>query len=277
VINNLGKTLALLQVGLSLALAALALAIYFNAVDFGWEQPARYFSEAKGQKGNNLLVPSLFDKREAAMRKLVRIKRDELTRLDGLQEDSAAVATILGKNHLLGNQVLEQLAQGEGTMEIKGVRYNENGELAVIAESHPELAFPALETALPGINMSYAGYLAKLKELDSRIEEKQASTDDLLKKEKDVTGRLSGRIEKDGKHAVDKSGSVIEPGWLYLLETEYQAQAQLLKELEYVQPLWVKELVDSQQVLSRRDSLLRRLEELGDKGYLSQSEFLKRR
>jgi hypothetical protein len=276
-INHLGKILALLVVGLSLVLMTLALAIYLNAVDFGWEQPARYFREAKGKKGDNLLVPSLFDKREAAMRKLVRIKRDELARLGNLQDNWAAVAMILGKNHLAGQELLDQLAKGEGELKIKALKYNENGELAVIAESNPELAFPALETEMPGIKMSYAGYLAKLKDLDDQIKEKQENTDDLLKKEKDVTARLSGKMDKDGKQVVDKSGSVIEPGWFYLLEAEYQAQRELLRELEYVQPLWVKELVDSQQVLARRDSLLRRLEELGDKGYPSQSEFLKRR
>ena len=53
-------------------------------------------------------------------------------------------------------------------------------------------------------------------------------------------------------------------------------QTELKKEMEYLQPLWVKELVDSQLLVSRREILLRRLEELGARGYMTQSEFLKK-
>jgi hypothetical protein len=276
-INLLGKGLAVAQVALSVMLMALALALYLNAVDFGWEQPARYFHEAKGKKGDNLLVPSQIDKREAAMRQLVRVKRDELTRVGTLQDNQSAVALLLGLNHLEGTNALDKLENADGPWDVKTVKFKDTGEMVVNTDSHPELGFPALEAAVPGINMSYAGYLAKLKSADERIEQKQTSVDDLLKKEKAVTDRLSGKIDKDGKAEVDKSGSVIEPGWRYLLDAEYLTQRELLKELEHVQPLWVKEYMDSQIVLARRDSLMRRLEELGDTGYLSQSEFLKRR
>jgi len=268
-INLFGKSLAFLQVGLSVMLMALALALYLDAVDFGWEQPARSWHEAKGKKGDNLLVPSLFDKREATMRMLARAKRDELARLGNAQDYQASIAMVLGGNHLKGEDILDQLENGAGTLEIKRVKLNDSGALA-------DVAFPALETPVPGINMSYAGYQAKLKDLDARIDQKQAGTDDLLKKELDVTRRLGGKMDKDGKQVLDKSGSVIEPGWYYLIEAEYQAQRELQKELEFVQPLWVKEVVDAQGVLTRRDSLMRRLEELGDKGYLTQSEFLKK-
>ena len=271
-INLLGKGLALLQVGLSVMLMGFALALYFNAVDFGWEQPARYWHEAKGKKGDNLLVPSAFDKREAAMRKLLRIKRDELARLGTLQDNYAGLAMILGTNHLQGKQQLEQLENGEGK-EIKGFTFSETGALVL---SPAEFGMPVLGKPVPGVSLSYAGYLAKLKDVDARIEAIQANMDELLKKEAVVTARLSGKMNKDGKQTVDRSGNVIEPGLHYLLESQFQTQRELLKEIEYVQPLWVKELVDSQLVLNRRDNLLRRLEELGDKRYLSQSEFLKK-
>jgi hypothetical protein len=275
-INNLGKSLVLLQVALSVMLLALAVAIYFNAVDFGWEQPTRLWHEAKGGKGNNLLIPSMFDKREAAMRHLVRIKRDELTRVSNQQDNYVNVGTILAKNHLLGKEALDKLEGGEGDLDIKAVKYSEKGEMQRHPENPAELGFPELDAPMPGIKMSHASYQAKLKDLNSSIEQTQASTKELLNKEEAVTVRLSGKLDKDGKPAVDKSGAVIEPGWYYLLEKEYQTQRELLKELEYVEPLRVKEISDAQLALNRRDSLLRRLNELGDTGYLTQSEFLKK-
>jgi len=59
--NILGKGLALTHVALSLVLMTVALAMYFNAVDFGWKQPARYYRDITGktQKADNLLIPSL--------------------------------------------------------------------------------------------------------------------------------------------------------------------------------------------------------------------------
>jgi hypothetical protein len=275
-INNLGKTLALVFVGLSVMLMAMAIALYFNAVDFGWESPERYFHEAKGKKGDNLLVPSLFDKREAAMRQLVRVKRDELVRLGNLQDHQANVAMILGNHHLKGRAILDELDSGDGAIKVAKAKYNEAGGLALHPENPPELGFPMLDTPVPGVNMSQAAYLAKLKDVDARIEEKQTALGELLKKENEASERLGGRMDKDGKQTVDKAGNVLEPGWYYLLEKEYQTQQELLKEIEHVQPLWANELLDSQQVLALRDRLLRRLEQLGDKGYLSQSEFVRK-
>ena len=80
---------------------------------------------------------------------------------------------------------------------------------------------------------------------------------------------------KEGK-PVKLNGAVKQPGWYYLMEAEAKAQTELKKELQYLQPLWVKELVDSQLLVSRREILLRRLEELGARGYMTQSEFLKK-
>ena len=98
--NNLGKGLALLQTGFSIMLMALALALYFNAVDFGWEMPARYWREAKGKKDDNLLIPSVLDKREAAVRQLVRVEHDELIRLGRAQSDLGKMEKFLADNHL---------------------------------------------------------------------------------------------------------------------------------------------------------------------------------
>src|SRR5262249_2413334 len=129
---------------------------------------------------------------------------------------------------------------------------------------------------VPGVNRSYATYLAELKKVDERIAAVQDKTAEILKKEEVLTDRLIGELEKGGKPARDKSGSVLRPGWDYLIEQEAQAPRELKKELDYVQPLWVKELVDAQQLISRRETLLRRLNELGDRSYLTQSEFMRK-
>jgi hypothetical protein len=275
-INLLGKSLAFLHVSLSILMMVFALALYLNAVDIGWKEPRRYWREVEGKKGENLLVPSLIDKREAAFRKLVRFKRDELLHLGQAQVSFAEVEMFLGDNHVKADAILEKLEKGEGEFAIKDIKFDDaTGALSLEPGPH-QLGFPSLETPVPGVNMSYTGYLAKLEDVDKRIRAVQDNTAAILKKEEAITKDLIGNMDKDGKQERDKSGSVTRPGWYYLVEAEVRAQNALKKELEYVQPLWVKELVDAQLLVSRRDILQRRLQELGDKGYLSQSDFLRK-
>jgi len=176
-----------------------------------------------------------------------------------------------------GASILEKLDQGQGNFEIRDVKYDGPGGLVLKPANHPQLGFPSLETVVPGINMSYKEYLAKLAELDKEIQGVHAATDDLLNKEKEVTERLLGEVDKDGNPVRDKSGAVVQPGWRYLVEAERQLQRELQKELEHVEPLWLNELGDVGQAKARRDILIRRLNELvGERGYLSESEFLKK-
>jgi len=206
---------------------------------------------------------------------VARLKWDSLLRLGNAQASFAEVEPFLGDNHLKGEAELARLENGPGTFEIKDIKFDEQGFMALEPGTSRQLGFPVLDTPVPGINKSYSTYLEDLTELDARIVAAQKETEKTLKKEAALTIRMIGEVDKDGKPQ-RQNGAVVKPGWYYLLEAEAKAQAELKKELEYLQPLWVKELVDSQGLLSRREILLRRLEELGDRGYLTQSEFLKK-
>jgi hypothetical protein len=274
-INLLGKTLALVHVGLSLALLGLAGVVYLRAVDLGWKEPLRYYRQSKDNK-ENVLVPSLFDKREAAVRTYSRFKRDQLASLARAHASLSEVGMDLGENYLQGEEQLARVENAEDKIVIFDIKYNDAGGV-VLKPGSRGLGFPLLEVPLAGgFDRSYAGYLALLQSVDARMKDIQEKTSDLITKEKEVTDRLIGEADKGGEPIRDKSGSVIKPGWYYLIEVESKAQRDLLKELDYLRPLWVKELADLERIVSRRETLLKRLYEMGDMGYMSGSEFLKK-
>ena len=274
-INLLGKGLALVFAGLAIMLMIFAAALYFNAVDLGWKQPARLYRETEARKAGDLgAIASEFDKRDAAVRKLIRIKYEALVNLGNAQASFLEVEPYLGDNRLKGDALLAKLDKGADTFVIRDWKFDDNGALA-LEPGNRQLGFPLLETPLKDINKSFEGYLQDLDNVNKRLVQLLSQTADVLKKEKDLTDRMIGEVDKDGKPSRE-NGAVVKPGWYYLLEAEAQAQAELKKELAYIQPLWTKELVDAQGLVNRREVLLRRLNELGDRGYLSQSEYLRK-
>jgi hypothetical protein len=275
-INHLGKGLALTFAGLAIMLMIFAAALYFNAVDLGWKQPARLYRESDSRKAGELgAIPGEFDKRDAAVRKLIRIKYEALVNLGNAQASFLEVEPYLGDNRLKGDALLAKLDNGAGTFVIRDWKFDDNGALALEPGTSRQLGFPVLETPLKEINKSFDGYLQDLDNVNKRLVQVLTQTADVLKKEKDLTDRMIGEVDKDGK-PTRENGAVVKPGWYYLLEAEAQTQAELKKELAYIQPLWTKELVDAQGLVNRREVLLRRLNELGDRGYLSQSEYLRK-
>jgi hypothetical protein len=275
VINLLGKTFAVLFVGMSLMLLGFSLALYLNAMDMGWKQPARAFPETASRKSGDLgVVPGRFDKHEAAQRKLAREKTNAQLRLGSAQVSFVEVEPYLGDNHLKGDRLLQVLEKGTGdALAIKDFKYDpETGALLQEQGPRPLLGFPAMDVVLKDIHKSYLTYQSNLKDVDDYIEGylKQIATK--LKLQKEVTEAMTGKLDMAG-NPLKENGGVVQPGWYYLLEAEMKAQQELHKELEYLQPLWVKERTDALQLTGRRDILKRRLEELGDKGYMSQSEF----
>jgi hypothetical protein len=275
-INIFGKTLALIHVALSVMLMVVAVALFFNAVDFGWKQPARYWRDDAKSKGSNVLVPSELDKREAAMRQMIRAEKDQLGQIAGARHKLDKISMSLAENHLEGVALLTALESADGPLEIRNVQYTEAGVVLKPALD-PRVGFPALPIVVKEVNKSYAKYLEALNDLDRDINQTHASVKKLQAAQEELTKRLTGKLDDMGQPMRDKAGNVIGPGWVYLTEAEVQSQRELQKELEYLQPFWVKEVVDAQMVVTRRDSLLRRLQELGDKEYLTQSEFLRKK
>jgi hypothetical protein len=279
-INFLGKSLAFVHVSLSILLLGFAFAIYLNPVDFGWKEPRRFWNDQPNKKEENLLLASEFDKAEAAVRKMARFRDEELYQLGVAEEKLAAVEPWLGKNHIKGMDLLEKLESGKGAFNIDEVQFNEKGNLVLENDGPDKLGFPqlaAVKREIP-INMSFAGYLVQLRKLDADIDKVQTVMKDLVAKEVTITLRLIGDTAPDGTPRRHTDGSIIRPGWHYLIELEMDAQQQLKKELEYLQPLWVKELVDAQLLVGRRDLLLQRLAELGQvegKAFLSRYDYPK--
>ena len=275
-INHLGKGLALTFGGLAIMLMIFAAALYFNAVDIGWNQPARVYRETDSRKPGDLgAVAGKFDKHEAAARKLIRMKYEALVRLGNAQASFLEVEPYLADNHLKGVALLKKLDEGTDTFVIRDWKFEDNGALALEPGTYRQLGFPFLETPFKDINKSFKSYHQDLDNVNKRLVQVLNNTSDVLKKEKDLTDRMIGEVDKDGKPSLE-NGAVVKPGWYYLLEVEAKAQMELKKELAYVQPLWTKELVDAQGLVNRREVLLRRLNELGDRGYLSQSEYLRK-
>jgi hypothetical protein len=196
------------------------------------------------------------------------------------EEKLAVIEPWLGKNHIKGMDLLEKLESGKGAFNIDEVQFNEKGNLVLGNDAPDKLGFPQLagvNREIP-INMSFAGYLVQLRKLDADIDKVQTAMKDLVAKEVTITLRLIGDTAPDGKERRHPDGSIIRPGWHYLIELEMDAQQQLKKELEYLQPLWVKELVDAQLLVGRRDLLLQRLAELGQvegKAFLSRYDYPK--
>jgi hypothetical protein len=298
--NLIGKSLALVHVGLSFCLMGLAAVMYLTGYDLGWKEPQRYYNDPPGKKDENLLTPSELDKAEAAMRKLANIREEELFQLGTAQVKLATVEPWLGKNHVRGIDVLAKLEGldalgksdiGKGTFEIDDLVFDPKNAL-VVEEDGPEvngvkLGFPKMEQPLVKrgfvINKSYLAYLFELRSdsddpekrgLEEKISDEQGSLKKILTAEEAISRRLIGEMAPDGTPLRNKDGSIKLPGWHYLIELEIAQQKELKKEIEYLRPLWLKELVDAQLVVARRDLLLQRLHELNDHGYMKQSEFL---
>ena len=152
------------------------------------------------------------------------------------------------------------------------MKFDGDGKVVLDQNVHAIFGPPALDVEVAGINRSYSGYLQELDQKDKDIKTVNKTTEELQAKIKKVTEQLSGELDENAQPARDQLGSVKEPGWYYLLENEVRTQNELKKEKTHLEPLWAKELADSAGVTTRRDRLLQRLRELGDTGYLSQSQ-----
>jgi hypothetical protein len=263
-INFIGKSLAVLQFGLSVALMSLAGFMLVTDFDFGWKEPRRVYNDLPGKpKDENLLIASDLDKAEAAMRKMVRNRDEELYQLGMAQQRLAQVQPWLAKNNIKGMEILQRLENGTGTFEIDDLEPDEQKGVYALEEDAPkDWGFPrlvAVKRENP-INKSYASYLAELRNLDAKIDKEQKDIQDILTAEQLITLRLIGEMSADGMPARHDDGSIKKPGWYYLIELEMEMQKQLKKEIDYLQPLWLQQ----------------RLNELNVKGFMNQSEFLKK-
>src|SRR5262249_16127569 len=131
---------------------------------------------------------------------------------------------------------------------------------------------PVLEKVLPGVvksnKMYYEDYqnaLAEIERTQKGVEEKiggkvvvkEKGIVHLIAEQERLTVRLYGKKDVDGK--------IVVAGYYDLLEEESQKQKKIRFESDVLQPLWVRDLVDVQLMLQRRERLQQRILELSPK------------
>jgi hypothetical protein len=263
-INYLGKTLVFVNLLLSVALLAWAVGIYTQKVDWGWKEPRKELGER---------VPSEIDKRLVAWKEAQRVKAAVVGTSDpeGKKAPTGIAAEernlrryqfLLPSNHLAYDVELKRLASVPGQIEIKRLdidkgklKVNEANLLPVF-DGNVTYTDPSKKTL--AVDQSYDTYRAHLRDIGQQIDAVTVAIKEQIKQEENLTRKLNG-----GK-AEGKEG---RPGLYDLLLHEGKVQDELKKETAYVRPRWVRELVDVQLLLERREGLQERLDQL--KAYLT--------
>jgi len=242
-INHLGKGLVLVTTAVSGVFLAWAIAVYTQTIDWGWKDPRKELGER---------IPSEIDKRTAAVKDALAFKARAQAGVVNAAEGLAVAEKDYPHNVLLYRDKLAELRADPGKIKVVELKYDKNGVL--VRNAPRATAEPAFETVVPGAEKSSAGYLAELKKVQADLDALTAEIKDLTEKEKELTVNLNGKKDEDGK--------VVKVGMYELLEKEKKTQEQVKVESEYLQPLWVRELVDAQLLLARMGRLDQRLAEL---------------
>jgi hypothetical protein len=242
-INHLGKGLVLVTTAVSILFLAWAVAIYTQTIDWGWKDPR---SELKER------VPSEIDKRMAALQEALRLTaRSQAEVNDRASELAVAEKDFDGNVHLYRAKLAE-LYTAKGAIKVQEIGYDK-GKLL---HNPPDrrTAPPAFGKVMDGIKKSLAEYQKEFNALQKEMDDVTAKINETLKKESELTVNLNGKKDENGK--LEKVG-------LYtLLEKEKMTHDQIKAELDYLQPLWVQELVDAQLLLERTARLEHRIAEL---------------
>jgi hypothetical protein len=241
--NHLGKGLVLVTAAVSILFLAWAVAIYTQTIDWGWKDPR---TELKDR------VPSEIDKRLAALQESLRLTaRAQAEVNDNAKELAIAEKDYTGNVHLYRAK-LSELYSAKGAIKVQELTYDK-GKLLHDPKDR-RTAPPAFGKVIEGPKKSMAEYQKEFNALQKDLDDVTAKINEVLKKESELTVNLNGKKDENGK--LEKVG-------LYaLLEKEKMTQDQIKAELDYLQPLWVQELVDAQLLLERTGRLERRVAEL---------------
>jgi hypothetical protein len=241
-INNLGKGLVLFTVAASFLFLAWAVAVFTQTVDWGWKDPRKELGER---------VPSEIDKRIAAVKEALRFKARAEAGAKNAQESLAIAEQDFPRNVLSYQAKLNALRTAPGKIKVEPLKLDKG----VLARTDQRAtAGPVYEGVVPGAEKSVAGYFADLKKVQLALDAATAQIKELTEKEKGLTETLNG--------LKDETGKAVKVGMYELVEKEKKTQEQVKAETEYLQPLWVRELVDAQLLIARMGRLNQRLEEL---------------
>jgi hypothetical protein len=282
--NVIGKFLVLVNVLLSLAALTWALAIYLDPTDWGKKTPKSAFidppKDKKDDKGlPNELQPSEWDKRKASLSEAATLREPAEVALERAQRNRDQLRLIFADNHMKYVKLLDDLEHAPGPVAVMPLKFDAHGRPALDRPGLPVLkannqqdvdkdgkplineskriGYPMFDAPLKEVNKSYQAYLADLKKVTADYFTASKKLEGWIDKEEKLTVRVTGVRDEKGKFTT--------PGYYDLLELEGILQRRLKSEIEYVQPLWVRELVSAQYLLERRRGLIKRLQELGDK------------
>lgn len=250
--NNLGKGLVLAHAAFSLMALAGAIGIYFQFVDWGWREPRLGPSALELTQR----IPSEFDKRSAALKQALAAHEVVMAQVKPAADSLAESQDRFRKNHAFYNEQLASLRSASKPIEVRELAFKD-GQLALEKSASGKASGrPEFGNKVPGIEKSYAGYLADLKEVDAKIADMVKQVRKSTEATKAVTFRLNGK---------DDAGKEVQAGLYTLLENEKNAQDLLRAEKDYLQPIWARTLEEAELLTERRARLQRTLDRIEGK------------
>lgn len=252
-INLIGKTLVVLNVALSILFLAFALGVFTNRIDWGWKEPRLEL----GQR-----VPSEIDKRSAAVKLFLRHRDMVEQAVDAAQKELRADEFNWASYHLDYASLLEMVRSGKGDLDIKAIKMDKKKGELIFESTQPgkaQVDGPVFYEPKIGPKVQVKNSFESLDQVLLGI---QKQLDDMAKDvgvEADKMTKMAELI--DGKYNAAKDKK-IKPGIYDLLEHEKDVHKQLKREMEELEPLWVRKLVEAQLLVTRKQELEARLKEL---------------
>lgn len=252
-INLIGKTLVIFNAALSVIFLTFALGVFTNRIDWGWKEPRLEL----GQR-----VPSEIDKRTAAVKLFLRHREMVEKAVDAAQMELTAHELNWAAYHLEYANLLDMIRSGKGDLDIKAIKMDrKKGEL-IFDPAQPGKA----QVDGPVFYEPKIGPKVQVKNsfetLDQVLQGIQKQLDDMAKEvgiEADKMTKMAELIDGKYNPAKDKK---IKPGIYDLLEHQKDVHKQLKREMEELEPLWVRKLVEAQLLVTRKQELEARLKEL---------------
>ncbi len=238
-----GKIMVFLTLALSCIFTAYALVVFTQSPNWGWDK-------AKAPKEFGQPVPSELDKRKAALERLAAERARALAALETARKNLALAEKNIAKNQLWYAQELEKVQAGKD-FDIKSIQKNDAG----LWEKEDADGKPKFGKVVA--KKTYENYLTELRGLMVEITKLKDDVDASIVKQKNLTEQLDGATDKMGKK---------QKGLYALIEVERNVQKRALEELEELKPSYFQELVDSQLLLKRQESLLHRIKQLENLG-----------
>jgi hypothetical protein len=250
--NNLGKSLVLVNLALSVLGLGWAVAVFLSPVDWGRSEARKTWSNER--------QPARIDERLALLKHVRTQVKPAVERVNQAQARLTAAETFFGYNHLYYVAELNRLQSGKGEVKARAILIGPDGGPLLTAGQPYGLPRMDDKATVPGIEKSYeayqADYEARMARINALIRDMldEKTGKGWLAKQERITRQLTGEREGD---------KLITPGLYDLQEEEAQIQKRLREEMAALQPQWVRELYNAQLLRTRRLGLEKRLRELG--------------